>query len=187
MRARPAFSSTPRKSAYTSSIPLRTFSVGVEAQQRELEVVEHGEQLLDETLVRPFDERGLVAQHALLVVRELGLHALQVADETVALGSQLLEIVGRGGGVGHHLAFDHLIVETARRDRRRERRRRRRHRRIVTRVCSPGSSTISASATSSSDGADDAAPSAPPAARAGVLLGLGGRVEALRELLARRR
>ena len=55
--------------------------VRVHVVERELEAVEHGQELLDQPLVRTLDERGLLAQHALAVVLEIGLDALRELAE----------------------------------------------------------------------------------------------------------
>jgi hypothetical protein len=54
--------------------------------KRPLEVVEHGQQLLDEPLVGPRDQALLVAQDPLAVVLELGRDPLEVVQVLVALG-----------------------------------------------------------------------------------------------------
>ena len=64
----------------------------VERGERELEAVEHRQQLLDQALGRALDERGLLAQDALAVVLEVGLDALRELTQVVALLGQLLEI-----------------------------------------------------------------------------------------------
>ena len=137
--------------------PSRTFSIsGVSKptlRERAVERVEHGEELLHEPLGGAVDERGLLAQHALAVVLEVGLHTTQRVDELAPLALELREIGlddGRGGVrrgvVVDQLTVDDVVVE-------------RRHA-----VSSPGSSTISASATSSSFGAEAPGSPAPPAA-----------------------
>src|SRR5205823_1800846 len=55
-------------------------------RERALEVVEHGQQLLDEPLVGPRDQALLVAQDPLAVVLELGRDPLEVVQVLVALG-----------------------------------------------------------------------------------------------------
>ena len=154
MRSSPARSRTLNNSAYTNSIPFRTpldVDVGVEVGQRELEAVEHGQELLDQAYGRPLHERGLLAQHALAVVLEVGLEPLRRAEqivtfalEQVDVGDQLVGFVLSGG-----LRLVPIRVAPVRGGR------------IgkdgVVRVCGHGayalcsSSTISASATSSSD------------------------------------
>ena len=65
---------------------LRVRAAGrVEVLQRELERVEHREQLLHQALGGPVDERGLLLDHALAVVLELGLHAPERVEVLVPL------------------------------------------------------------------------------------------------------
>jgi hypothetical protein len=59
--------------------------------ERPPEVVEHGEELLDEPLVRTRGEVGLVARRPLAVVLELRGDALQLVQVFVALGCEGLE------------------------------------------------------------------------------------------------
>ena len=77
MRSRPAFSKTLTSCARMLSTPLRTFSISGASPARDgaVERVEHRQQLLDEPIGRAIDERGLLAQDALAVVLEVGLHA----------------------------------------------------------------------------------------------------------------
>ena len=77
-------------------------SLAVEVRDRELEAVEHREQLFDEPFGRALDERGLLAQHALAVVLEVGLQATRGVEQVVALALQrvevAIELLGLRGG-----------------------------------------------------------------------------------------
>src|SRR5438445_4728527 len=65
---------------------LRVRAAGrVEVLQRELERVEHRQQLLDQAFGSPVDESGLLLDHALAVVLELGLHAPERVEVLVPL------------------------------------------------------------------------------------------------------
>ena len=152
MRSRPAFSSTATSCArmlvHAVAHLLRLGRVDAgDAAERAVERVEHREQLLDEPLGGALDERGLLAQHALAVVLEVGLHPPQRVDELVALACSCssCDEVGLDGGLRlgdiRRRSSPTLVVDTPSSGA---------ARRSVTRVCSPGSSTISASATSSS-------------------------------------
>ena len=61
--------------------------------ERATEVVEHGQELLHEPLVRARDERLLVARGPLAEVLELRLQALEPIDELVALGDELVGLL----------------------------------------------------------------------------------------------
>ena len=93
MRSRPAFSSTAISCAWMPLTPstqlLHLGRVGRDAAERAVERVEHGQQLLDEPVGGAIDERGLLAQDALAVVLEVGLHATQRVDELGPLHLQL--------------------------------------------------------------------------------------------------
>ena len=73
--------------------------------QRPFQVVEHGQELADEPLVRACDEALLVARDALLVVVEVGGDALEVGETLVPLGLQLgdplLEVDASGSVTSH--------------------------------------------------------------------------------------
>src|SRR5262249_50201371 len=129
--------------------------------QRQLERVEHRQQLLDQALGGAVDERRLLLDHALAVVLELRLHAPERVEVLVPLRLEL----GQARQVGFELRSRRLLlgdrsfVGVARWQ-------------VVARhrhapFCS-SSSTISASATSSSDGCEDplgpVPPASPPAA-----------------------
>ena len=62
--------------------------------ERAAEVVEHGQELLHEPLVRPRRLLGLLARAALAVVVELRREALEPVEELVALGLEGPELVG---------------------------------------------------------------------------------------------
>ena len=84
------------------STPSRTFSVsGVSSAarlaERAVERVEHREEVLDETVGGAVDQRGLLAEHALAVVLEVGLDAPQRVDELGALACSQLRQVGLDG------------------------------------------------------------------------------------------
>jgi hypothetical protein len=60
--------------------------------QRALEIVEDGQELLDETFVRTSHDRGLIARDALAEVVEVGGDPLQLIQVLVALGLGLAEL-----------------------------------------------------------------------------------------------
>src|SRR5581483_5076140 len=118
--------------------------------ERELQVVDDGQQLLDDTRARALDHRGLLPQRALAVVLEVRLHTLRELTQIVTLTRQRVEIsLDRGGGVLLGLVDRDVLDRVVR---------------AHYALRSSPSSTISASATSSSDGAD--APASPPGAPA---------------------
>ncbi len=125
-----------------------------ERAERELERVEHGEQLLHEALRRPLEVLGLAPQHLLLVVLEVRLHLLGERAHLVALATQAGQVGFEDrSGFGRRVVT--VVIGAARIDL---------GRRVLKRVvagvhgqapfASP-SSTISASATSSSLGGGD--------------------------------
>ena len=130
---------------------LRLGRVGAgHAAERAVERVEHREEVLDERSRGALDERGLLAQHPLAVVLEVGLDPPQRVDELVALAlaaaarSDSTTAAASATAVSsvEQLAVDHVVAASPfGLD-------------WLTPLCSPGSSTISASATSSSFGAD---------------------------------
>ena len=68
-----------------------------------LQVVEHGQELADEPLVRARDDALLVAGDTLLVVVEVGRHALEVGETLVPLGLQLGNaLLDVDRGLGHY-------------------------------------------------------------------------------------
>src|SRR5262249_4161923 len=111
---------------------------------------------------RALGERGLLAQHPLAVVLEVGLNTLRERAHLVALTHQVLVHCFRTFEVREglriealgELAFlgERISVEVGHGDQ--------------ADCCSSGSSTISAAATSSSDGADAAPGSPAPASLA---------------------
>src|SRR5262249_35123489 len=128
--------------------------VSTEVLHRQLEAVEHRQQLLEEILVGALDERRLLAQHALAVVLEVSLEATGQVEQVVAL-------VLQRGNVDRDL---HLFLRLLWCRATRVRCRTRFRGLLFTHyaLCW-SSSTTSASATSSSDGCCDAS-LAPPAA-----------------------
>ena len=66
--------------------------VAVEVRERELEAVEHREQLLDDAFARALDEHGLLAQHALAVVLEVGLQPLRRLEQIVTLALERVDV-----------------------------------------------------------------------------------------------
>ena len=67
--------------------------VAVEVRDRELEAVEHRAAAARRGLrSRALDERGLLAQHALAVVLEVGLQALRRVEQVVALALQRVDV-----------------------------------------------------------------------------------------------
>ena len=61
--------------------------------ERPLEVVEDGQELLDQPLVGARDQALLIARRPLAVVVELGLDALERVDQLLVLGPQGLGLV----------------------------------------------------------------------------------------------
>ena len=80
MRSRP---SLPRTSRSAAGHLLEVVARAVAARQ--VDGVEHGQQLHDQRLAGPLEVLGLLADHALLVVLELGLHAAEGVEVLVAL------------------------------------------------------------------------------------------------------
>src|SRR5262249_33500512 len=131
--------------------------VGVaELAEGQLEAVEHREQLLDHRLVGAADGVGLLPQHPLPVVLEVGLYPLREPPHLVALPGDRGEIGVQvrlrrlGGGLGGGVLVDRFRLG---------------HHALRS---SP-SSTISASATSSSDGCEAPPPAGPVPAPASPL------------------
>ena len=74
-----------------------------QVRERELEAVHHRQELLDQAFSRAVDERGLLAQHALAVVLEVGLQTTSRVEQVVAfplkcvqVGLELSGLVRRG-------------------------------------------------------------------------------------------
>src|SRR5215218_5443560 len=61
--------------------------------ERPLEVVEHGQELLDQPLVGARDQALLIARRPLAVVVELGLDPLERVDQLLVLGPQSFGLV----------------------------------------------------------------------------------------------
>jgi hypothetical protein len=68
--------------------------------ERALEVVEHGQELLDEPLVGTRDQTLLVARNPLAVVLEVGRDALEIVQILVALAFDVGELLFELGVVG---------------------------------------------------------------------------------------
>ena len=84
---RPLGASASSSSRWTSRTPSSSLasSCSSAASKRALEVVEHGQELLDEPLVGARDQALLVARDPLAVVLEVGGDALEVVEILVAL------------------------------------------------------------------------------------------------------
>ena len=94
---------------------MRTPGVGLggELRERGVEAVEHREQLLDERLARPLDDRRLALHRLLPVVLEVGLDLLGERAHLVALAQQPVEVAlerRRGIRLG---VDDAVVVDTA--------------------------------------------------------------------------
>ena len=103
---------------------MRTLSsASIERAQRELERVEHRQELLDQALRGPLEVLGLPPEHLLLVVLEVRLDLLGERAHLVALADQPVEVGFEDrAGLGRRVVTDALGVARVGVGRRRRRR-----------------------------------------------------------------
>jgi hypothetical protein len=94
-----------------SSTPVRSCSAEPGGVEGELEVVQHGEKLLDGTGDGVVTKFGTFLRLALAGVIEFSLEARQAVEEEIALGFQaIVLLLGDVRGLDGHQRFFHVIV-----------------------------------------------------------------------------